>query len=71
MNNLSENFETERDLGTGGFGIARLVKRKTDGKRFVVKEIHAPIIDEAAKLAAKGEIDNMMRLQGISDHILE
>ena len=58
MNNISENFENERELGSGGFGISRLVKRKTDGKRFVVKEIHAPIIDEAAKLAAKREIDS-------------
>ena len=71
MQNLSKNFENERDLGSGGFGIARLVKRKSDGKRFVIKEIHAPMIDEAAKMAAKKEIDNMMRLQGISDHILE
>ena len=71
MQNLSRNFVTERDLGSGGFGIARLVKRKSDGKWFVIKEIHAPMIDEAAKTAAKKEIDNMMRLQGISDHILE
>ena len=71
MQNLSRNFVTERGLGSGGFGIARLVKRKSDGKRFVIKEIYAPLIDEAAKMAAKKEIDNMMRLQGISDHILE
>ena len=71
MQNLSKNFKLERDLGSGGFGIARLVKRKGDGKRFVIKEIHAPLIDNAAKMAAKREIDNMMRLQGISDHILE
>ena len=71
MQNLSQNFERERDLGSGGFGIARLVKRKSDGKRFVIKEIHAPIVDEAARVVAKREIDNMMRLQGISDHILE
>ena len=71
MQNLSNNFEHERNLGSGGFGLARLVKRKSDGKRFVIKEIHAPLVDEAAKLIAKREIDNMMRLQGISDHILE
>ena len=71
MQNLSQNFEHERDLGSGGFGIVRLVKRKSDGKNFVIKEIHAPIVDEAARVVAKREIDNMMRLQGISDHILE
>ena len=71
MQNLSNNFEHERNLGSGGFGLARLVKRKSDGMRFVIKEIHAPLVDEAAKLIAKQEIDNMMRLQGISAHILE
>ena len=71
MQNFSNNFEEERALGCGGFGIARLVRRKTDGKRFVIKQLHVTIIDDAQKLAAKREIDNMMRLQGLSDHILE
>ena len=71
MQNLSNNFEEEKVLGQGGFGIARLVRRKVDGKRFVIKQLHASINNDAQKMAAQREIDNMMRLQGLSDHILE
>ena len=71
MQNFSNNFEEEKALGQGGFGTARLVRRKVDGKRFVIKQLHVPIINEAQKMAAQREIDNMMRLQGLSDHILE
>ena len=71
MQNFSNNFKEEKALGQGSFGIARLVRRKADGKKFVIKQLQAPIISEAQQMAAKREIDNMMRLQGLSDHILE
>ena len=71
MSKLSKQFKEERVLGSGGFGIARLVKRKSDGQRFVIKELKDPIYNEAQKLAARREIENMKRLQGLSKHILE
>ena len=68
---FQKNFEYGRDLVQGEYGWARLVKRKSDGKRFVIKQVYAAFFDEEANLIAKREIDNMMRLQGISAHILE
>ena len=71
MSNFSKQFKEERVLGSGGFGIARLVKRKSDGQRFVIKELKDPIYNEAQKSAAKREVESMKRLQGLSKHILE
>ena len=34
-------FEYIRDLGSGGFGSAVLVKQRTDGKLFAIKTIEA------------------------------
>ena len=33
------NYQTEKIVGKGSFGQALLVKRKNDGKRFIIKEI--------------------------------
>jgi NIMA (never in mitosis gene a)-related kinase len=33
------NYQTEKIVGKGSFGQALLVRRKSDGKRFIIKEI--------------------------------
>ena len=58
-----ERFNVETKLGDGGFGTAHLVSRKSDGKKFVVKEIEIHSMTPDDKDYAMQEADKMMHLR--------
>ena len=58
-----ERFNVETKLGDGAFGTAHLVSRKSDGKKFVVKEIEIHSLTPNEKDFAMQEAMKMMNLR--------
>ena len=57
-----DRFKRIREIGGGGFGEAYLVERKTDGKKFVIKDIVTDTLDEQGIAFAQEEATKMQNL---------
>jgi hypothetical protein len=42
-------YEELKSLGRGAYAVVRLVKRKSDGEKFVVKKFYTPMSDLTPK----------------------
>ncbi len=57
-----------RKIGEGSFGKALLVKRKDDGKQYVIKEINTSKVCYLVCLSATGYYRYMMYTSDVLEH---
>ena len=58
-----ERYEELKTLGRGSFGVAILVRRRTDDKLLVLKRIQTGGVDTAERDAAEREVDILKHLR--------
>lgn len=58
-----ENYSKIKKIGEGSFGQALLVKRKKDGRQFVIKEINVSKMDRKGREEARREVKVLSQMK--------
>lgn len=58
-----ENYSRIKKIGEGSFGQALLVKRKKDGRQYVIKEINVSKMDRKGREEARKEVKVLSQMK--------